>query len=114
MALSSDSEIPDIMSDSIPSSSSLTITVKCPSGGIVTCIIENTDPEALGKHLFEKVEEMTGVPTNMQLLSYGTKLIRPNKKLQDYGLQDNCCVHLSVKGVGGNGDSDTGILLIKN
>ena len=53
---------------------------------------------------------MTGVPTDMQLLSYGTKLIRPNKKLQDYNLQDNCCVHLSVKGVGGNGGSNTGIL----
>ena len=106
MLLSSENEIPDLTSDSTPES--LTIMVKCPSGEAVSCNIEST--ESLGKDLFEKVEEMTGVPTNMQLLSYRAQLIRPNIKLQDYCLKDGCCVHLSVKGIGGNGNSDTGIL----
>ena len=47
MALSSDSEIPDLTSDSIPGSN----TVKCPSGEIATCIIKSTDPEVLEKHI---------------------------------------------------------------
>ena len=89
----------------------MTVTVKCPSGEAVSCIMESA--EVLGMDLFEKVEEVTGVPIDMQLLSYGTHLIHPNKKLVDYGLQDNCCIHLSVKGVGGTGDSDTGVLKLQ-
>ena len=61
MLLSTESEIPDLISDSTPES--LTVTIKCPSGEAVPCIIEST--KVLGKDLLEKVEEMTSVPTTI-------------------------------------------------
>lgn len=45
----------------------------------------------------------------MQMLLYKMHLIRPDENLQRYGLENGCCVDLSVKGVGGGGDTDTGM-----
>ena len=43
----------------------LEITVKCPSGSRLPLSIESN---AVGKVLFDKVESLTGVPANKQML----------------------------------------------
>ena len=78
MLLSSETDIPDL--DCTPGPGSLTIKIKCPSGEAVSCIIESTNVQ--GKYLFTKVEEITGVPTTLQMLSYRKHLIHQNIKLQ--------------------------------
>ena len=38
------------------------------------------------------------------------RLLCPDIDLQHYDLENGCCIDLSVKGVGGGGGSDTGII----
>ena len=87
---------------------SLKIFVKYPSGKETPCTIEYSDT-VLGKTLFEKVEELSGIPLDMQMLSYKMHLVRPHIPLRQYGLQDGCSINLSVKGLGGGGEIDAGM-----
>ena len=45
-----------------------------------------------------------------QLINNKMRLLHPDIDLQHYDLENGCCIDLSVKGVGGGGGSDTGII----
>ena len=66
---------------------SLKIFVKYPSGKETPCTVEYSNT-VLGKTLFEKVEKLSGIPIDMQMLSYKMHLIRPDILLQQ--LLDEC------------------------
>lgn len=85
--------------------SSLQITIKCLSGANIPLTIES---DAIGKTLFDEVENRTSVPSEMQMLSYKIHLLSPDISLKNSGVVNGCCIDLSVKGVGGGGDTDTG------
>lgn len=69
---------------------SLKIFVKYPSGKETPCTIEYSDM-------------LSGIPLDMQMLSY---LIHPDITLWQYGLQDGCCINLSVQGLVGGAETD--------
>ena len=89
--------------------SSLNVNVKFPSGKIIPCSFSKTTT-AWSRVLFEEVAKQTGVPIELQMLSYKMKLIQPDIPIQKYGLEDGCCIDLVIKGVGGGNGSDAGIV----
>ena len=63
-----------------------------------------SDQNILCEEVFSKVHEVTGVPVKFQMLSIGTTLLQPLEPLGHYALHNGSHLHLSVKGVGGNGN----------
>ena len=98
-----------LLSDTHPQGSeiySLKFCLKCPSGETIPFVFEYSD-ELLSKMLFSKVEQVTGIPQDLQMLSYKSHLINPDTPLREYRLEDNSSINLSVKGVGGGGENDS-------
>lgn len=83
------------------------VNLKCPSG-VMQPITLKYSCNVLSVVLFKEVEKITGVPTSLQMLTYGMHFLQPDVPLNHYQLQDGCIINLSVRGVGGAG-SDTGI-----
>ena len=93
--------------------SSFKIDVKCPSGKVFTCCLDySSEKSVFSQILFEEVEKQTGVPMKLQMLSFRKNLIHPGVPLSKYNLKDGCCINLLIKGVGGGGETDTGIYII--
>ena len=84
----------------------LHLTVKCLSGEKIPFVLDYTD-ELLSRALFCKVEQITGIPQDLQMLFYKTHLLNPVTPLRVYCLEDGCSIDLSVKGVGGGGETDS-------
>ena len=82
------------------------INLKCPSG-VMQPITFKFNCNVLSIVLFKEVEKITGIPTSLQMLTYGMHFLRADVPLNHYQLQDECIIHLSVRGIGGAG-SDTG------
>ena len=55
--------------------------------------------------VYKTVEQLTGIPQDLQMLSTGHAILNPKRALTDYNLSSGSWLHLSVKGVGGNGES---------
>ena len=81
--------------------------LKCPSNELLSLFINYND-SVLTKTIFEKVEEATSVPVDQQMLLTRGQHLRPDTLLKDYHLDQGCYIHLSVKGRGGGGESDSG------
>ena len=55
--------------------------------------------------VYKTVEQLTGIPQDLQMLSTGHAILNPKRALTDYNLSSGSWLHLSVKGVGGDGES---------
>ncbi len=62
----------------------------------------------LGKSLYTIVENIFGIPSQVQMLLYCGKLIRPDVSLHHYNLRNNSCITVVVKGLNGGGESEKG------
>ena len=62
------------------------------------------DQNTLCEEVFSEVQEVTGVHAKFQMLSIGTMLLQPLEPLGHCALHNGSHLHLSVKGVGGNGN----------
>ena len=71
------------------------------------------DQTTLCGQVFSKVQDVTGIPARFQMLSTGATLLQPLEPLVHYALHNGSHLHLSVKGVGGNG-SDCGMFYYSN
>ena len=60
------------------------------------------------KLLFDEIEKLTGIPTGLQMISYGNRMMHPSILIQQFEIEDGKYIILTVKGVGGGG-SDEGI-----
>lgn len=81
--------------------------LKCPSDKLLSLYINYNDC-VLTKTIFDKVEEVTSIPVEEQLLLTGGQHLRPDVALKDYHLNQGCYIHLSVKGRGGAGEMESG------
>lgn len=89
--------------------STLHFHLKCPSREVISLSIKN-NADVLTRVVFDEVEKATGIPVQQQMLISGRHFLRPDIKLEEFHLKDGCCVHLSVRGLGG-GRSDSGIII---
>ena len=62
-------------------------------------------PNASCAAVHKIVENQTGIPQELQMLSTGNILLNPKHALTNYNLSSGSWLHLSVKGVGGDGES---------
>ena len=85
---------------------SLRLVLRCPSGERIPFNFDFSK-EHLSKKLFHKVEHMTGISQDLQMLSYKMQMMSPDTPLCEYHLEDHCYIDLSVKGVGGGGGNDS-------
>lgn len=75
-----------------------TITVKSLSGREVTLEVELS---ATVEEVKNKVLEKTGIPINHQQMIFSGHLLKNNKVLSDYNIQDFSTIHLVTRVVGG-------------
>ena len=57
--------------------------------------------------LYGIVENLTGIPSNIQMISTGTALLDYKGQLQSYALQNGSTLYLSVKGMGGGKEDES-------
>ena len=65
------------------------------------------DTQTLCSELFVRVEQLWCIPPELQMLSLGGHLLQPQTHLQSYQIENGTCIDLSVKGLGGGGESDS-------
>ncbi len=70
------------------------------------------DANILTRTLYYEAEKATGIPVEHQMLTNGQSFLRPDVKLGEFHLKDGCYIHLSVKGLGGGGQSDSGTIAV--
>ena len=56
--------------------------------------------------LFDEIERLTGIPTGLQIIICGQRMMHPSIPIQQFGIEDGKCIILSVKGVGGGGSDE--------
>ena len=67
------------------------------------------------KLLFDEIECLTGIPTGLQMISCGSRMMHPSIPIHQFGIENGKHLILSVKGIGGGGsDSEEGIILHYN
>ena len=85
------------------------LLVKLPSGKTEHLEIMY-DESTLCKLLFDEIERLTGIPTGLQMISCGSRMMHPSMPIHQFGTENGKSLILSVKGIGGGGsDSDEGI-----
>ena len=84
------------------------LTIKGP-GGRTKHLKMMIGTQTLCSELVVRVEQLWGIPPELQMLSLGGHLLQPQTHLQSYHIENGTCIDLSVtvKGLGGGGESDS-------
>ena len=83
--------------------------VKLPSGKTERLKIMY-DESTLCKLLFDEIESLIGIPTGLQMISCGCRMMHPSMPIHQFGTENGKSLILSIKGIGGGGsDSNEGI-----
>lgn len=74
----------------------LTVFVEMPDGKVAEVKLEGFEPNSFVDDMFERIENITNVKVEEQLIVHHERVLMPNRRLSEYGIEDGSYMEMQI------------------